>query len=59
MNEQINIIKDYLEKCYSGAKMMDDAEGMLRISRALAALQADVYEDIFKEEFVEKYYSEL
>ena len=59
MNKQINIIKDYLEKSYSGAKMMDDAECMLRISRALAALQADVYEDIFKEEFVAKYYSEL
>lgn len=55
MNEQMNIIKDYLEKSYSGAKMMNDAEGMLRISRALVALQADVYEDIFKEEFVEKY----
>ena len=59
MNEYINIIKDYLEKSYSGAKMMGDAEGMLRISRALAALQADIYEDIFKEEFVENYYSEL
>lgn len=59
MNEQINIIKEYLENSYSGAKMMDDVEGMLRISRALAALQADVCEDIFKEEFVEKYYSEL
>ena len=59
MNKQMNIIKDYLEKSYSGAKMMDDAECMLRISRALAALQADVYEDIFNEEFVAKYYSEL
>ena len=59
MNRHINDIKDYLELSYSGAKIMDDAEAMLRISRALVALQADVYEDIFKEEFAEKYYSEL
>jgi hypothetical protein len=59
MNEHMNIIKDYLEHSYSGAKMMDDVESMLRISRALAALQADVYDEIFKEEFLEKYYSEL
>ena len=59
MNEHMNTVKDYLEHSYSGAKMMDDVEGMLRIARALAALQADIYDEIFKEEFLEKYYSEL
>ena len=56
MSEKIDIIKDYLEYSYSGAKMMGDAEGMLRISRALVALQADIYDEIFNEEFLEKYY---
>lgn len=59
MNEHMNIVKDYLEHSYSGAKMMDDIEGMFRISRALAALQADIYDEIFKEEFLEKYYMGL
>ena len=55
MNEQVKIIKEYLENSYSGAKMMDDAEGMTRISRALAALQADVDVDIFAKDFVEEW----
>lgn len=59
MNKQINGIKDYLENAYSGAKMMGDVECMVRIARALAALQADVEVDIFTEEFVEKYVTDL
>lgn len=59
MNEQTIIIKDYLENAYTGARMMNDEENMLRISRALAALQADIYNDIFKEEFVESFVENL
>ena len=59
MSEKMNIVKDYLEYSYSGARMMGDIESMFRISRALAALQADIYDDIFKEEFLEKYYMGL
>lgn len=44
-------IVEYLETCYSGAKMSDDVEGMCRISRAIAALQADTEMEIFTEEF--------
>lgn len=54
MNKQMNEIKEYLENAYSGAKMMDDIEGMTRISRALVALQADVKKDIFTKEFIEE-----
>lgn len=54
MNQQMNKIKEYLEYAYSGAKMMDDVEGMTRISRALVALQADVEKDIFTKEFIEE-----
>ena len=49
MNEHMNAIVEYLEHSYSGAKMMDDVESMFRISRALAALQADIHDSIFKE----------
>ena len=59
MNEHMNAIVKYLEHSYSGAKMMDDVESMFRISRALAALQADIHDSIFKEEFLEKYYMGL
>lgn len=53
MDKQLCEIKEYLKYSYSGAKMMGDVEGMVRISRALAALQADVETDIFTEEFLE------
>ena len=39
-------IRDYLEYCYSGAKMMDDTEECLRISRALWAYDQDIYSDL-------------
>lgn len=55
MSDQINIIKDYLEKSYSGAKMMNNAEDMTRIARALAALQADVETEIFTEKFKDEW----
>ena len=37
MNEQMNIMKEYPENAYCGAKMMKDEEGMTRIARSLAA----------------------
>ena len=54
-NKQINIIKNYLENAYSGAKMMNDVEVMTKVARAIAALQADVEKDIFTEEFMEEW----
>ena len=47
-------VKAYLETSYSGARMLDDAESMIRISRALACLYSDPEEDIFSNEFSEK-----
>lgn len=35
------IILDYLEKSYSDAKMMDDVELMIRLSRAILAFDYD------------------
>lgn len=55
MNEQMNIMKEYPENAYCGAKMMKDEEGMTRIARSLAAWQADVQKDIFTEEFMEEW----
>ena len=42
-----------LENSYTGAKMSDDEEMMLRCSRAIFAFKADICKDIFKEEVVE------
>ena len=44
MNETMNqkeIILDYLECAYSGAKAMDDLEIMCRLSRAILAFSYD------------------
>ena len=49
-------IRDYLEKCYIGARAMDDDELQVRIARAIAAFEADPEMEIFTEEFQEKYY---
>lgn len=48
------LILDYLEKSYSGAKMMDDIEIQIRVGRAIEAFKADVEDDIFKEGFIER-----
>lgn len=48
------IIKNYLENALTGAKMEDDLEMQLRLSRAIVAFEADTEEDIFTDEFVEK-----
>lgn len=52
-----NAILEYLETSYSGAKMLDDIECMCRLSRAIAAFEADPEEEIFTEDFKERYYS--
>lgn len=48
------LILDFLEKSYSGAKMMDDIEIQIRVGRAIEAFRADVEDDIFKEGFIER-----
>ena len=44
--DQKAIILDYLEKSYSGAKMMDDVELMCRLSRAILAFDYDDFEHL-------------
>lgn len=44
MNHKQNII-NYLENAYTGAKMMDDAELMLRLSRAIVSFSYDNLEE--------------
>ena len=51
--QEIDAIRDVLEKAYTGARMMEDNEIMLRCARALAAFSAPTDMDIFKPEFVE------
>lgn len=51
MNEQAQIILKYLEDAYIGAKMMEDVDTQLRVSRAITALKAPTDMDIFTEEF--------
>jgi len=56
LTEQEQKIVDYLETCYTGARMMDDDLYMVRLSRALAAFKAnplDPPESIFTERFIE------
>jgi len=62
MNEQELSIVDYLEKCYVGARMGDDVQCMVRLSRALAAFKFDPLaapEGMFSREFLETYTSAL
>ena len=42
----------------SGAKVMDDIEMMHRVDRALAAFDADVEDEIFNDDFKEKFYDD-
>lgn len=52
-SQQQKAILDFLETSYTGAKAYGDEETMLRISRAILAFQADVYQDIFLPEVIE------
>lgn len=45
MDEQKQVILDYLEQAYSGAKMMDDIEVQCRLSRAIIAFSYDNFEE--------------
>lgn len=46
MNEmnQKEVILNYLEYAYSGAKAMDDVETMIRLTRAIVAFDCDVFD---------------
>lgn len=51
--KELKSIEEYLENSYSGAKMLDDSEMMLRVSRALFGLKADICEDLFLNSAIE------
>lgn len=56
MNQQEQLILDFLEKSYTGANTMDDESCMTRLARAIAAFKASPEIDsnkIFTEEFIE------
>lgn len=55
MSKGIEEIKEYLKSAYSGARIIGTEEDCLKISRAIAALESDVDEDIFTEEYKERY----
>lgn len=38
------IILNYLEECYSDAKMMDDVKMMIRLNRAIIAFDCDIFD---------------
>ena len=44
--DQKAIILDYLEKAYSGAKMLDDVEMMQRLTRAILAFDYDNFDHL-------------
>jgi hypothetical protein len=55
MNQK-NIVLEYLENAYSGAKMMDDVEMMTRLTRAIIAFSCDKFDEIPNwEEMLEEY----
>lgn len=57
-NKAYKEVIEYLENVRSGAKVMDDIEMMHRVDRALVAFEADVEDDIFTDEFKEKFYDD-
>ena len=48
------MIRDFLEKCYSGARMENDEELKTRIARALVAFDFDIEDDPFLPDVMEK-----
>ena len=40
-NKQEEIILDYIENAYTGARMMEDVEMMCRLSRAITAFNGE------------------
>lgn len=57
-NKAYKEVIEYLENVRSGAKAMDDIEMMHRVDRALAAFEADVEDEIFNDDFKEKFYDD-
>lgn len=48
------MIRDFLENCYTGAKMQHDEELKIRVARALFAFDYSVEEDLFLPDAEEK-----
>lgn len=56
--DQKQIILDFLEQSYTGAKMMDDNEMMCRLSRAIIAFSYNDFEKIPSwDKMIEQYIS--
>ena len=56
--DQKQIILDFLEQSYTGAKMMDDDEMMCRLSRAIIAFSYnDLEENPSWDKMIEQYIS--
>lgn len=49
--ESLADVRQMLAHAYTGARAMDDVEGMTRVARAIAALDAPVDMDIFTKRF--------
>ena len=59
MNKATEEILIYLRNCYSGAKMMEDIECQVRISRAIAAFNTDPEtpaEELFTDKFLKNWH---
>ena len=52
MIEEQKIILDYLENAYSGARMADDVDSMIRIARAIVAFNLPTDKDCIIKELV-------
>lgn len=57
--DSLKDIKEMLERAYAGANMMDDVDAVMRISRALAALNAPTDIDIFTKKFNKIYLEQM
>jgi hypothetical protein len=62
MTKQEQIILDYLENAFTGARMDDAIDTAVRIARAIAAFQSDPDADmdtIFTDEFLQRCYGDI
>ena len=57
--DSLKEIREMLERAYAGADMMDDIDAAMRISRALAALNAPTDIDIFTKKFNKIYLDQM
>ena len=57
--DSLKDIREMLEHAYAGADMMDDVDAAMRISRALAALNAPTDIDIFTKKFNKIYLEQV